>query len=116
MVVLAEEVGGRWSGETAQFLQGLAKVRAQSVPWILQERVEAAWIRVGVASWLAAQRVRSRLIDSSGFDLTTVDSDVGSATIVQDRQQSENFESDTESLAGLRKSEATSQVEVELSR
>ena len=45
LVVLAAEVGGRWSGETAQFLQGLAKARAQSVPWILQERVEAAWIR-----------------------------------------------------------------------
>ena len=43
--VLAAEVEGRWSGETAQFLQGLAKARAQSVPWILQERVEAAWIR-----------------------------------------------------------------------
>ena len=30
LVVLAAEVGGRWSGETAQFLCALAKARAQS--------------------------------------------------------------------------------------
>ena len=45
-----EDGHGWWSwlrrSEVAgQFLQGLAKARAQSVPWILQERVEAAWIR-----------------------------------------------------------------------
>ena len=45
LVVLAAEVGGRWSTETAQFLSALAKARALSVPQVLQGRVEAAWIR-----------------------------------------------------------------------
>ena len=45
LVVLAAEVGGRWSEETAQFLRGLAKARADSVPPLLQGRVKAAWLR-----------------------------------------------------------------------
>ena len=57
LVVVAAEVGGPRSGETAQFLQGLTKARAQSVSWILQERVEDG-SAVGVASWF--ERVRSR--------------------------------------------------------
>ena len=43
--VLAAEVGGRWSGETAQFLCAIPKARAQSVPRNLQGRMEAAWLR-----------------------------------------------------------------------
>ena len=39
LVVLAAEVGGRWSAETAQFLSALAKARALSVPQVLQGRV-----------------------------------------------------------------------------
>ena len=45
LVVLAAEVGGRWSAETAQFLTALAKVRAQEVPLVLQGRAESAWVR-----------------------------------------------------------------------
>ena len=44
LVVLLAEVGGRWSTETAQFLSGLAKARAQE-PVVLQARAEAAWLR-----------------------------------------------------------------------
>ena len=40
-VVLAAEVGGRWSKETATFLAALAKARAESSPLILQGRVKA---------------------------------------------------------------------------
>ena len=54
LVVLAAEVGGRWSGETAEFLCVLAKARAQSVP--LNRCV------VGVLSWLAAQQGRRLLV------------------------------------------------------
>ena len=39
LVVLAAEVGGRWSTQTAQFLSALAKARALSVPQVLQGRV-----------------------------------------------------------------------------
>ena len=45
LVVLAAEVGGRWSNETSQFLRGLAKARAETVPLILQGRAKAAWLR-----------------------------------------------------------------------
>ena len=45
LVVLAAEVGGRWSVETVQFLTALAKGRAEEVPLVLQGRVEAAWVR-----------------------------------------------------------------------
>ena len=45
LVVLAAEAGSRWSEETAQFLRGLAKARADSVPPLLQGRVKAAWLR-----------------------------------------------------------------------
>ena len=44
-MVLAAEVGGRWSNETAQFLNALAEARSQSVPHILQGRAKAAWLR-----------------------------------------------------------------------
>ena len=45
LVVLAAEVGGRWSNETAGFLCALAKARAETVPFLLQSRAEAAWLR-----------------------------------------------------------------------
>ena len=45
LVVLAAEVGGRWSEETAQFLRSLAKARSESSPFLLQNRVKAAYIR-----------------------------------------------------------------------
>ena len=44
LVVLAAEVGGRWSKETATFLIALAKARAESSPFILQGRVKGALI------------------------------------------------------------------------
>ena len=45
LVVLAAEVGGKWSTETAQFMRGLAKVRVEAVPMVLQDRAKAAWLR-----------------------------------------------------------------------
>ena len=45
LVVLAAEVGGRWSNETAGFLCALAKARAETVPFLMQSRAEAAWLR-----------------------------------------------------------------------
>ena len=42
LVVLATEVGGRWSDETAKFL---ANAKAQASPFILQNRVKAAYLR-----------------------------------------------------------------------
>ena len=45
LVVLAAETGGRWSIETAQFLRGLAKGKAETAPLLMQNRVKAAWLR-----------------------------------------------------------------------
>ena len=44
-VVLAAEVGGRWSNETAQFLGELAAFKASTAPEIFRERVRGAWFR-----------------------------------------------------------------------
>ena len=43
MVVLAVEVGGRWSPETLKFLSLLARGRARAEGWLLRRRAEMAW-------------------------------------------------------------------------
>ena len=58
LVVLAAEVGGRWSQETAEFLNAMAKIRAQESPQILQGRVRTACVRRWSAI-LACSLVRS---------------------------------------------------------
>ena len=45
LVVLAVEVGGRWSNEAAQFFGELAAFKASTAPEILRERVRGAWFR-----------------------------------------------------------------------
>ena len=43
LVVLAGEIGGRWSGETRSFLCQLAKAKARQMPIVLRRRTEQAW-------------------------------------------------------------------------
>ena len=45
LVVLAAEVGGRFSTEKAVFLNALAKAKSQSAPQLLRGRVRAAYTR-----------------------------------------------------------------------
>ena len=45
LVVLATEVGGRWSEETDVFLRQLAKAKARAAPVPLQTRDRAAWLQ-----------------------------------------------------------------------
>ena len=45
LVVLAAEVGGRWSDETTQFLRVLAKHRPPGAPGVMRQRVQSAWLR-----------------------------------------------------------------------
>ena len=45
LVVLAGEVGSRFSLETAHFLRCLASAKVRGVPQILQGRAHAAWLR-----------------------------------------------------------------------
>ena len=43
LVVLAAEVGGRWSEETRSFVSQLAKAKARSAPRVLAGRTRQAW-------------------------------------------------------------------------
>ena len=45
MVVLAGEVGGRWSSETSSFLTSLACANAREAPAGMQGSAQAAWRR-----------------------------------------------------------------------
>ena len=58
LVVLAGEVAGRWSEETASFLRHLARARARSEPPVLQKRAEQAW-RLRWGSLLACAAARA---------------------------------------------------------
>ena len=43
LVVLALEVGGRWSQEASTFVKLLAKAKVRSEPAVVQRRMEQAW-------------------------------------------------------------------------
>ena len=58
LVVLAVEVGGRWSAEAKSFVGQLAKARARSEPRVLQRRMEQAW-RLRWCSILSCAAARS---------------------------------------------------------
>ena len=45
LVVLAAEVGGRFSAETSHFLKGLASAKVRGIPQVLQGRAHAGWVR-----------------------------------------------------------------------
>ena len=45
LVVLAAEIGGRWSLEAVNFVSQLAKAKARSVPRVLSNRVRHAYHR-----------------------------------------------------------------------
>ena len=73
LVVLAVEVGGRWSGETRGFLSQLARARAREEVPLLRRRAEQAWrLRWGaMLGCAAAKAVASsllNLLDSHGGD------------------------------------------------
>ena len=73
LVVLAGEVGGRFSDETAQFLRGLASAKVPDVPQILQGRAHAAWMRrwSSILACAAARAFALSLLDrdcSTGVD------------------------------------------------
>ena len=43
-MVLAAEVGGRWSTEARDFLVALATAKAREAPFLLESSVKAAWL------------------------------------------------------------------------
>ena len=52
LVVLATEVGGRWSDEARAFVSQLAKAKARAVPRVLAGRAHEAWHIGGHLCWL----------------------------------------------------------------
>ena len=58
LVVLAGEVGGRWSAETAMFLRLIAKAKARTEPPVLRLTAELAW-RARWGSILACAAARA---------------------------------------------------------
>ena len=66
LVVLALEVGGRWSAEAKSFVGQLAKARARSEPRVLQRRMEQAW-RLRWCSILSCAAARSFAMSLHGL-------------------------------------------------
>ena len=70
LVVLASEVGGRWSEETWAFVRQLAKAKSRSVPRILVGRARQAW-QHRWSSMLACASARAFALSVSGSDGAT---------------------------------------------
>ena len=66
LVVLAGEVGGRWSHETWAFLSQLARAKARHEPHILRQRVQQAWCSrwQAILSCTAAKAFARSLLES----------------------------------------------------
>ena len=76
LVVLAAEVGGRWSQETVDFPNALAKARAQESPQILQGRVRTPYVRrwkvilaCSLARSLSVSLLERRPVPGTGGDI-----------------------------------------------
>ena len=65
LVVIAGEVGGRWSNEAVSFIRHLAKARARGEPAVLKRRAEQVW-RVrwcGLLTCAAARAFAASLLE-----------------------------------------------------
>ena len=68
LVVLAGDVGGRWSEETRSFLTQLAKAKSRHEPPILRRRAEQAWRMrwQAMLSCVAAKAFAASLLELHG--------------------------------------------------
>ena len=62
LVVLAGEIGGRWSTETSTFVRLLAKAKARSKPSVMRRRVEQTW-RLSLLACASARAFAASLLD-----------------------------------------------------
>ena len=69
LVVLGAEVGGRWPGETAEFLAALSKAKAESAPENVRDEVCRAWLRRwrNLLSCTAARALATSLLERRTF-------------------------------------------------
>ena len=65
LVVLAVEVGGRWSKEAAEFIWNLAQARARSTPALLRKAAAQAYYRrwTGMLAYAAANALAASLLE-----------------------------------------------------
>ncbi len=77
LVVLAVEVGGRWSEEATKFVQQLAKAKARTVPTILRPSVRAAYFHrwTGMLAVAAQRALAATLLELPVDDAEGVDGD-----------------------------------------
>ena len=68
LVVLALEVGGRWSQEASTFVKLLAKAKVRSEPAVVQRRMEQAWrLRwSSILAWVVARVFPGSLLGLRG--------------------------------------------------
>ena len=106
LVVLATEVGGRWSSETAQFLSSLAWAKTRDLPEELQGDAARAWTRrwQRLLNCAAAKAFGQSLLDviPNGSDERTPSVD---DVICDDRQLLRRFATElkeNQELQGLR--------------
>ena len=78
LVVLAVEVGGRWSAETRSFIAQLAKARCRQEPSLLRRRAKQAWrmrwevfLSCVVAKVVAGSPLESRCAQGADGDTLT---------------------------------------------
>ena len=84
-MVLAAEVGGRWSNEAAQFLGELAAFKASAAPEIFRERVRGSWLR----RWrntLSCSAAKAFVLSLLDFHIGAV-GDVEAGPIVEEERQ-----------------------------
>ena len=83
LVVLALEVGGRWSDEATRFVQQLAKAKARTVPAILRPSVRAACFHrwTGMLAVAAQRALAATLMELPVDDAECVD---GGAPTLED--------------------------------
>ena len=77
LVVVALEVGGRWSEEAVKFVQLLAKAKARSVPQILRQAARAAYFHrwTGILAVAAQRALAATLLELPVDGVEGVDGD-----------------------------------------
>ena len=77
LVVLALEVGGRWSEEAVTFVRLLAKAKARTVPQLLRTAAQAAFVHrwTGILAVAAQRALAATLLELPVDDAEGVDGD-----------------------------------------
>ena len=77
LVVIALEVGGRWSEEAVRFVRLLAKAKARTVPQLLRPAAQAAFVHrwTGILAVAAQRSVAATLLELPVDDAEGVDGD-----------------------------------------